>query len=235
MNRLPILPSLFVAIIFSLLHGPVSAQQRVPWTQSRVTGSPEPPKPFHLERVYPKLTFKNPVELRAVPGEDRMLVMQVDGKFFLFDDDSDCSRAELILDIGAGLPSMRAFGFGLHPNFAENGQLFVVYSSDIQNVPDAARLSRFRVSQQNPIRIERSSEEILLTWTSGGHNGSTVQFDRQGLLYFSAGDGARPFPPDEFNVGQDLSDLRATICRIHGYFHHINISLEGDYFIVIGR
>ena len=198
----------------SLVVCPTVAEDRIPWTSSRVTGSPDPPKPYHIERVYPNLQFQNPVELRSMPGADRMLLLQVNGKLFAFDDDPDCGEAELILDVGAGLEKMRAFGFGLHPNFETNRELFLVYSTDIRNVDHAARLSRFRVPAAAPFQIDRSSEEVLVTWTSGGHTGSTVHFDNKGMLYFSAGDGSRPFPPDEFNVGQDLSDIRATICRI---------------------
>src|SRR5690606_21685922 len=80
--------------------------------------------------------------------------------------------------------------------------------------PDGTRLSRFRMTTDSPPRIDPHSEEILLTWPSGGHNGCAIRFDSAGYLYFSTGDGARPFPPDEYDVSQDLSDLRATICRI---------------------
>ncbi|MFN9915305.1 MAG: PQQ-dependent sugar dehydrogenase, partial [Pirellulaceae bacterium] len=52
------------------------------------------------------------------------------------------------------------------------------------------------------------------TWPSGGHSGSAIRFDAAGFLYFSTGDGAKPFPPDEYHVGQDVGDLRSTICRI---------------------
>lgn len=212
MNR----PSIFIGfcILFTLAVTSGSAEERLPWTTSRVIGSPEPPKPYQVQRVYPQLQFKNPVELVAMTGQNQMLMLQVDGKLSVFDDDQECRTADLILDLATGPEPMRAFGFGLHPHFQQNRQLFVVYSSDTRNVDGAARLSRFIVPRQAPYLIDRDSEEVLLTWTSGGHNGSTIDFDKQGMLYFSAGDGARPFPPDEFNVGQNLSDLRATICRI---------------------
>src|ERR1700682_947164 len=41
--------------------------QRTPWTTSRLTGSPEPPHPYKIERVFPKLTFKNPLLLTMAP------------------------------------------------------------------------------------------------------------------------------------------------------------------------
>ena len=158
----------------------VEAQQRVPWTTSHVEGTPEPAKPYHIARVYPKLTFSNPVELRPIPKTNQMLLLQVDGKLFVFDDDQECDEAQLILDLGRDLEQMRAYGFGLHPDFEANRQLFIVYSRDTRFVADAARLSRFIVPHEAPYEIDRASEEVLVTWNSGGHNGSTVQFDDEG-------------------------------------------------------
>jgi hypothetical protein len=42
---------------------PFGLAQRQPWTTSRITGSPDPPKPDIVERVFPQLSFENPVEL----------------------------------------------------------------------------------------------------------------------------------------------------------------------------
>src|SRR5947209_8252187 len=51
---------------------PHGLDRRVPWTTSRVSGSPEPPHPFKIERAFPKLQFKNPL-LMARAG-DRFFV-----------------------------------------------------------------------------------------------------------------------------------------------------------------
>ena len=57
----------------------------MPWTTSRVTGSPEPPHPFKIERAFPNLQFKNPL-LMARTG-DRFFVGEQGGKIFSFADD----------------------------------------------------------------------------------------------------------------------------------------------------
>ena len=192
-----------------------TAAEREPWTTSTLIGSPDPPKPFAVERVYPSLQFNQPVELMPVPGTDKMMILEVTGKLFTFENDASCDRAELVVDFNPLIDKFRrAYGFALHPEFATNRQLFVVYAGDPVARPDGTRLSRFIVSRTEPLRIDVASEEVLMTWPSGGHNGCAIRFDSKGLLYFSTGDGARPFPPDEYNVGQDLSDLRSSICRI---------------------
>lgn len=192
------------------------AGQRVPWTGSRVKGSPEPAKPYGVERVYPALQFNQPVELVALPGTDKMLLLEVDGKVFTFDDRPDCARADLAIDLSGQMAEFRrALSIRPHPGFATNGQIFVCYAGDPVARPDGTRLSRFQMNLDGIPTIDPDSEEILLTWASGGHNGCAIRFDQQGLLYFSAGDGARPYPPDEYDVSQDLSDLRSSICRIN--------------------
>ena len=61
-----------------------TAAEREPWTTSRLIGSPDPPKPFTVERVYPSLQFNQPVELMAVPGTNKMMILEVTGKLFAF-------------------------------------------------------------------------------------------------------------------------------------------------------
>src|SRR5438067_1750087 len=69
---------------------------RVPWTTSHVTGSPEPPHPYKIERAFPKLQFKNPL-LMARAG-DRFFVGEHAGKIFSFPDDQSVAKADLFLD-----------------------------------------------------------------------------------------------------------------------------------------
>ncbi len=202
--------TLFVALLST-----IAAAERVPWTTSRVTGSPDPPKEYHVQRVYPKLQFDQPVELMSLAETGKMMLLEVGGKLYTFDDDPECAKADLAIDLSPLIDGFqRAFGFAVHPRFSENRQVFVAYAGGPVARPDGTRLSRFVVSSESPYRIAAESEEVLLTWPSGGHNGCAIRFDSAGLLYFSAGDGARPYPPDEYDVGQDLSDLRSTICRI---------------------
>ncbi|HKD35491.1 MAG TPA: PQQ-dependent sugar dehydrogenase, partial [Pirellulales bacterium] len=83
-----------------------------------------------------------------------------------------------------------------------------------KQLPDGTRLSRFRVSKTNPPRCDPASEQILLTWLGGGHNGGSLKFGPDGFLYISTGDGANPTPPDPLDTGQDISDLLSSILRI---------------------
>lgn len=194
---------------------PFGIDQRVPWSTSKLIGTPEPPPPYQLERVFPQLTFNRPVELLSVPGTDRMLVVEVDGRILTFSRSGDSSTAELALDIKAAIDgSTRAYGFAFHPDFQKNRQCFLCYITRAGD-PEGTRVSRFLATSVDPLRIDASSEQQIITWPAGGHNGGSLQFGpRDGMLYISTGDGAPPFPPDPKGTGQDISDLLASIIRI---------------------
>ena len=78
---------------------PFGLSQRIPWTTSRITGSPEPPKPYLVERVFPELTFENPVELTPAPGSDRLFVLELRGKIYSFPNRNDVDKADLVVDL----------------------------------------------------------------------------------------------------------------------------------------
>ena len=75
-------------------------------------------------------------------------------------------------------------------------------------------VSRFTVSRTDPPVIDPKSEQVILTFWSGGHNGGCLDFGTDGYLYISTGDGAGPSPPDTMMTGQDCSDLLSSVLRI---------------------
>src|SRR5216684_1026426 len=68
----------------STAPGKADPSKRVPWTTSRITGSPEPPAPYRMERVFPKLEFKNPLLLVRAPGTNRLFVAEQAGPIYSF-------------------------------------------------------------------------------------------------------------------------------------------------------
>src|ERR1051326_6450588 len=60
-------------------------EKRVPWTTSKVVGSPEPPPPYRTELAFPKLPkFEEPLELQQAPGTNRLYVAGRWGKIWSF-------------------------------------------------------------------------------------------------------------------------------------------------------
>ena len=213
---------------------PYGIESRVPWTTSRVHGSPEPPMPFRVQRAYPKLTFKAPLEVAFDARSHRVFIAEQAGKLYSFVDDPAVDHADLLADLPKDVLNIdkvqyargvsNAYGFALDPDFGRNRYIYVCYVLDLAwphsagvmtpKNQNGSRVSRFTVTDTNPPRIDPKTEQVLASWFAGGHNGGCVRFGPDGYLYFSAGDGGDPDPPDPFSTGQDISDLLCSVLRI---------------------
>jgi putative heme-binding domain-containing protein len=203
-------------------------ESRTPWTSSHVHGTPEPPPPYRAERAFPNLTFKNPTVIASAPGSDRLFVAEQAAKIYSFPNDPDCKRPDLFLDlpkevrtIEPGTPAKTVgdcYGLVFHPQFERNRTCYVCYvvNSGVPDKPlaDGTRVSRFTVTATDPPRCDPASEEIIITWLAGGHNGGCLEFGPDGYLYISTGDATSPNPPDGLDAGQDMTRLLSGILRI---------------------
>ena len=197
-----------------LLACAASAAPRTPWTTSRVTGSPNPPAPLNVERVFPQLEFTKPVDFMRQPGSDRWVVLEEGGKLVSFRPSAGVTNTDLVLDCREFRSPARPLGFTFHPGFATNRFVFLNHNEGFNKV-DGARVSRFTATSLDPLRLDPASEHTIIRWLGGGHNGCTLAFGPDGYLYISTGDAAEPDPPDDLRkTGQDISDLLASILRI---------------------
>ena len=207
----------FCSAIFAVAQQPLTKN----WTTSKITGSPQPPSPFVTERIFPSLSFTEPCELVAVPGTNRLLVIEVRGKLNTFENkpDEENLQPELFADVTQLDPQFfRVYGIAFHPKFGDpkfpdQRYCYISYVLNGRS-PQGTRVSRFKVTDADPPTLDLASEQIVITWLGGGHNGGHLQFGPDGMLYISTGDGGESFPADGNNTGQDISDLLASILRI---------------------
>ncbi|MCH7687747.1 MAG: PQQ-dependent sugar dehydrogenase [Planctomycetes bacterium] len=193
---------------------PYGIQKRIPWTTSKITGRPEPPLPYRTEQVFPKLKFVNPVEFVSEPGTDRLFVMELTGKIFSFKNDSNAENPDLVIDLAKEISGMtRAYGMTFDPDYRNNRFCYLSYILAAEE-PLGTRVSRFKMTDTDPPTIDPNSEQILIRWKSGGHNGGALQFGPDGYFYISTGDGGPAFPPDPLKSGQDVSNILSSILRI---------------------
>ena len=216
--------AVIAALLTSLIAGPTptraqsddtpDAARRVPWTTSHVTGSPDPPLPFIVERAFPALTFESPLDVTSAPGSERLFVVEVGGRIYSFPARNDVETPDLFFDAAAHIEGVQqVYALTFHPNFEQNRFCYICYIMQPE-VDDGTRVARFRVSDTDPPHIEADSETTLITWLSGGHNGCCLKFGPDGYLYISTGDAAPANPPDVLRTGQDLGDLLSSILRI---------------------
>ena len=172
------------------------------------------------KQTFTKFPLNQPVYIKPEPGTDQLLVIELGGKIRRFKDDMEAENAEFLIDTGR-----ETYGLAFHPNYEENGYLYVVSNGPIGGKVTETRnyVSRFTVNRQPPYDCDPNSELILLDWLSNNHNGGDLAFGPDGYLYTPAGDGAMdsdtnltglPGSYDRDPKGQDLSNLPATIMRI---------------------
>ncbi len=192
---------------------PVGMEKRTAWTTSRVIGSPEPPPPYRTARVFPRLTFSEPLDLASAPGTNRLWVAERKGKLLSFMNRPDVERVDVALD----LDGKTIYGMTLHPKFKDNGFVYLTWIPDgsREGIPNGSRVSRF-TAQGEPPTIHRASEKIIIEWQSGGHNGGCLKFGPDGMLYLATGDGSGI--ADELQIGQDLTSIHGKLLRLD--VHH---------------
>lgn len=192
--------------------------ERIPWTSSRIQGSPEPPSPYRVERAFPKLKFTAPLDVVTVPGTQRLAVVEQYGRIFSIPSDEQCEQTDLLGDLKQFDPEVvETYAIVFHPRFAENRFAFVWLNLDLHGKPtreEGTRIVRFRVTDETPPRLDLASAQTIFTWLGGGHNGGNIRFGPDGMLYIATGDASGPEPPDSRGAGQDISDVLSSILRI---------------------
>ena len=205
-------------LVVLVLWGPLPKGQsakRVPWDGSQMASSPIPAPLLVTERAFQNLKFQQPVEIRFNKTLNRFFVLELGGKLFSFPPDPNVQQADLVYDLKANvLGARQSFGFEFHPKFAENRELFLCYVFQPKRI-DGTHVARLKMPSVDGLpQVDPGSREVLITWLSGGHNGGSLNFGPDGMLYISSGDAEAPYPPDGLKTGQDISDLLASILRI---------------------
>lgn len=177
--------------------------------------APAVPADWSAVIAFPNLTFLNPVGLTAIPGTNKLLVWEREGKVWAFDNDPNVATKTLVVDLSPntqGWDDSGLLGLAVHPNFASNRQIYVWYvwrggieggAGDLGPVlgspttrpptysPNRNRLSRFTLDAN--YQTAQANEFVVIDQKDGSvwHNGGGMFFHPQsGFLYITNGDDA---------------------------------------------
>lgn len=224
MRMLPAVAVIWTICACSTAQTPANTIARVPWDTSRVVGSPEPPLEYKTQRVYEEVKFKHPLYVGALPGSDRMLVVEQAGLIRSLPVAPDAKEDEVFLK----LEDHDTYSFCFHPRFAENRYVYV-----FANGPNSAKqkknkqqedsekeepekkknkILRYEVTRDAPRACQLETQTSIIEWESNGHNGGEMAFGLDRMLYISSGDGTSD--SDTNVTGQDISDLASGVIRI---------------------
>ena len=108
-------------------------------------------------------------------------------------------------------------GLAFHPDYEQNGRLFVYYTAPPgPGDPGVlvSRVSEFARSASDPLTADPASERVILEedQPADNHNGGTITFGPDGFLYIGFGDGGGGGDP--FDNGQDPTTLLGALLRI---------------------
>src|SRR5690606_12194333 len=173
---------------------------------------------MRLERVFPDLTLHRPVLItHAGDGTDRFFVVEQRGHVVVFPNLPNVRTVKVFLDISgkvfATADEAGLLGLAFHPDYALNGLFYVSYFRVAGGRRDMV-VAEYRVSATDPDRADPASERVLLEvpQPAANHNGGTVAFGPDRMLYASFGDGGGVDAPNR--NGQDRTNLLSTIVRI---------------------
>lgn len=101
-------------------------------------------------------------------------------------------------------------GFAFHPNYDQNGYFYVSFVDNTTK----SRIVRYSRDANNPNLADASSAFPILSIQRNqtNHNGGTIRFGEDGLLYIGTGDSGSGNDP--LNAAQSLTDLRGKMLRI---------------------
>jgi glucose/arabinose dehydrogenase len=154
----------------------------------------------------------SPVAVATAAGDTRIFVAEKPGTIRIIEDGTVLDRpyvdlSHLVEDAGL---EQGLVGIALHPDFAENGRVFVSFT----NRSGDTRIMEYRQDAAAPDRLDRSTGRLVLAVDQPHeyHNGGSLEFGPDGNLWIGLGDGGGIGDP--WGNGQDPTSLLGAVLRI---------------------
>lgn len=176
---------------------------------------------LQLARVFPSLTFSQPVGMYQPPNDGTrwFVIEQQTGRVRSFPNQPNAQPADVItaLNLGARIqPGYESglLGLAFHPRWPVTPHVYVYYSV-ANTTPMENRVSRF-TSNDGGATFDPASEQVILrlvkNQNDANHNGGHIAFGPDGYLYIGTGDGGGGGDP--FQNAQNRNVLFGKMLRI---------------------
>jgi len=185
------------------------------WDGARMKGYPEAEPAFQTVNAFPKLKTKHPITVRNEPGKNGFLLLETSGyspvresRLVRLPNDPNVVEPESLLEFAETV-----FDFCFHPDFLRNGYVYLGANARVGEgrMDFNNRLLRYTMNRKTGA-VDPASRLVLLEWNSHGHNGLSLDFAKDGMLYLTSGDGTSD--ADEWDVAQDLGKLYSKVLRL---------------------
>jgi len=169
---------------------------------------------IRVARVFPGVSFGGPVLLLQAPGDaSRWYVVEQVGRIRAFAAVPGVAVADTVVDISARVASggeLGLLGLAFHPDWPRTPEAFLSYTRSAPGLQSV--ISRFRSPDGRT--LDPASEQVVLTVDQpfSNHNGGSVLFGPDGMLYVGLGDGGSGGDP--LNNAQTLTTLLGKMLRI---------------------
>jgi len=177
--------------------------------KSRVVGRPDPPLPYVVEAVYPKLTLDKPMFVMLQPGSTRLLFIDQGGKRLCRTGDDPSTGKYEVLHTTDGIN----YSLCTHPDFLKNGRIYL--GGDRKSKTPSGKectVLELTLDPKKSFALVKDSQRLILSWDSNGHNGAAIGFGHDRMLYITSGDGTSD--SDTNVTGQKMDLLLAKVLRI---------------------
>jgi glucose/arabinose dehydrogenase len=185
---------------------------------SSIAAAPQPASYSvgHLALTLQKLAgtaFTDPVAIaNAHDGSGRLFVVEKAGRIRIIDGSTIVATPFLDIRsiVGSTGDEQGLLGVAFHPLYSVNGRFFVYYTDKSGNI----QISEYHRDPADANRALTGAIGVLhITHPYTNHNGGTLAFGPDGLLYIGTGDGGSAGDPG--NRAQNKSNLLGKILRIN--------------------
>ena len=154
----------------------------------------------------------------AGDGSNRIFVPTQQGVIHVFPNDQKAKETKVFIDLQDRVRYSDAtneegfLGMAFHPKYKQNGEFFVFYTTKKEPLTNV--VSRFRVSKDDPDKADPASEQEIIRFKKPywNHDGGTICFGPDGMLYITHGDGGAG--NDLHDNGQNTNSLLGKILRL---------------------